>query len=115
MVTDGRFAAVQLRDCVPDVAPDRNAAYLRTHPGRFQRLIRRQVLTMRNELLRGNPFWVVYDAANLVRNYRRLSQTPRPDSGIDQDPVSGLANDTMPRSESLGEGGAEPSSPEPHQ
>jgi hypothetical protein len=115
MVTDGRFAVVQLRSCGQDVAPDRNLAALRTHPRRFQRVIRRQVLTVRNELLRGNPFWVVYDTANLVRHYRRLSPTAGRDSGIDKEPISGLGKDTIPHSGSPGEGGAETSSPEPHQ
>ena len=66
MTTDSRLAAIRLKTCKPNAAPPENLAQSRPFGPPFQRYVRRQVLTFRNEILRGNVFWGTYAGVRFV-------------------------------------------------
>jgi hypothetical protein len=61
MSTDGRLAVICLRTPAPLMASFPEAA-LPMHGKRMQRFARREILSMRNELLRDNSYWRSYEA-----------------------------------------------------
>jgi len=83
METDGRLAVVRLNDCY---RPRAAVGPLDDHPlpihgGTFQRILRRQIMTARSELIRGNPLWQSYARVRLlITIFRELRRnTPDPD------------------------------------
>jgi hypothetical protein len=66
MATDGRLAVVRLKPCGPAPTETASVAEPRSSGNRVQRYIRRQVLTFRNELVRGNLFYGAYDGVSFV-------------------------------------------------
>jgi hypothetical protein len=84
LVTDARLAVVQLREC----PPGQQAMYvnrpqlLETHGGRWQRLLRREILIARNDLLRGNMYWRTYEAGAWVWAYSRSHRQEGEAAGV---------------------------------
>jgi hypothetical protein len=63
MTTDGRLAVIHLRNKpVPQFSIDFPLAPLPIHGKRMERFARREILSMRNELIRNNSYWRSYEA-----------------------------------------------------
>ncbi|MGA3188154.1 MAG: LssY C-terminal domain-containing protein [Bryobacteraceae bacterium] len=62
MSTDGRLAVIQLRDLPAVPLTVSFEAPLPMHGKMMQRLARREILSLRNELLRDNSYWRSYEA-----------------------------------------------------
>jgi len=106
LVTDTRMAVVQLREC----AASEQAKYVNrpqalvTHGGRWHRLLRREILITRNDLIRGNVYWRLYEAGAWVWTYAqthreeaRAAMAGGPDSSL-SNPVKEPARwDAYPR------------------
>jgi hypothetical protein len=68
MITDTRLAVIRLNDC-PNARMSTQSFDREVVPsrgGRWQRFVRREVLSMRNDLLRGNPLWRTYEGTRWV-------------------------------------------------
>ncbi len=65
MSTDGRLAVVRLNGCGSPhmAADDANALQIRAHGSKFQRFVRREVLSVRSDLYRQNIIWRSYEGA----------------------------------------------------
>ena len=82
MSTDARLAVLRLTDCTPPRFSASSAPALPAHGSRMQRFARREILSMRSDLVRTNTYYRVYEAARLaveavVRHYRN-----RADGGL---------------------------------
>jgi hypothetical protein len=68
METDARVAVVQLNGCEDPrafvAAPE--GTPLPEHGGLAQRIVRRQIISARNNLIRNNPYWKAYEGLRLV-------------------------------------------------
>lgn len=65
-VTDGRLAVVRFHACSPALPAATDGAAGRapaTRGGRWQRLVRREILVARSDLIRANVYWRVYELA----------------------------------------------------
>jgi hypothetical protein len=63
MTTDGRLAVIHLRDRpMPQLSVDFPLEPLPVHGKRMERFARREILSMRNELIRNNSYWRSYEA-----------------------------------------------------
>ena len=62
-VTDGRLAVVRFHECSaePPVALDASMPAIRG--GKWQRLVRREILVTRSDLIRANMYWRIYEVA----------------------------------------------------
>jgi hypothetical protein len=107
MSTDARLALMRLNECVaPRLATETvDETPLPVHGGKMQRFVRREILSMRSDVLRTNVYYRVYEGSRWVieatiRRHRRRSQPPYPA------PVSSPAGleraDLTGRSEGLG-------------
>ena len=79
MTTDKKMAIMRFRDCdTPRLSTD--SMELDTVPmhGKFaQRFVRREILSMRNDVMRHNVFWRGYEGARwIVTNIRKRNHTP---------------------------------------
>ena len=64
MQTDGQLAVVQMNDCsqpAPDYRPA--ATRCRCTESFWQRVLRREILSARSDLIRGNIYWKAYEGA----------------------------------------------------
>jgi hypothetical protein len=68
METDARVAVVRFNGCATPrafvAAPEGDP--LPAHGGRMQRIVRRQIISARNDLIRNNPYWKAYEGLRLV-------------------------------------------------
>jgi len=90
--TDGYVAVIVLQDCRPqDSQPDASAATLSYRPGNHAfRYIRRQILTMRNDIWRANVIYAAYDVGRMtVQVLRHPQYNTRP--ADEQQPFSSRA------------------------
>ena len=73
IVTDGRIAVIRLQPCLP---PSSSGEQVERPPqgNRFYRLIRRQILITRNDLIRGNIYWKSYEGARWFTRLVRRRQ-----------------------------------------
>jgi LssY C-terminus len=81
METDGRVLVVRLNHCG---APRRvgnilDADILPEHGGVFQRVMRRQIMCLRNDFLRTNIYWRSFEGARLLVTAMRHRQVADPD------------------------------------
>jgi len=88
MYTDGRLAVIRLSDCgAPRHTRAEGEPVLRVHGNVFQRLVRRQILSVRSDFYRNNPYWRTYEATRWVvaaiRRKRQL-RDPEPAGGFDR-------------------------------
>lgn len=94
--TDDRMAVVELNSCEdPRKIEAGDGALLPVHGGKFQRVVRREVLTARSELIRENPYWRMYEG---MRYFVAAVQTTRRTTPADPDqpPVGTLAKRLQP-------------------
>lgn len=65
IVTDGRMAVIELNDCeTPRRSTETvDSTPLPAHGDKKQRFARREILSARNELIRGNPYWRTFEAS----------------------------------------------------
>ena len=86
MSTDGRLAVVRLNACAsPHVAADDpNAPQLLAHGGKFQRFVRREILSVRSDLYRHNVYFRSYEGARwmvtAIRKRHQPATTPSDDA-----------------------------------
>jgi hypothetical protein len=67
METDDRMAVIQLNSCDdPRPIEESSAAALPIHGGKFQRVMRREILTTRSQLIRDNPYWKIYEGVRCL-------------------------------------------------
>lgn len=82
MSTDGRIAIIRLNDCAaPRVIQTGDSLALRVHGNYFQRLARRQILSVRSDFYRTNMYWRTYEglrwAVTAVRHHHQLTDPTR--------------------------------------
>jgi hypothetical protein len=92
METDGRIAIVHLNGCwVPHVTRW-NGDPLPAHGNPFQRIARRQILSIRSDYYRENLYWRTYEGTRwlitAIRNHRRAND---PEHTADAAPTDGAA------------------------
>jgi hypothetical protein len=85
LTTDSRLSLIRLNPCVaPRLATETvDEAPLPVHGGKVQRFIRREILSMRSDLLRTNIYYRAYEGTRWVieasiRRHRRRSLEPYP-------------------------------------
>ena len=64
MFTDGRMAVIQLNDCRSpklSTATLGNAPEIAMHGNRWHRFARREILSMRSDLIRANMYWRTFE------------------------------------------------------
>src|SRR5436309_1070643 len=63
MNTDARLAVIKLNDCrTPRVPPDSvDAPPIRARGNKWQRFVRRQILSARSDIIRDNIYWRGYE------------------------------------------------------
>lgn len=81
METDGRVLVVRLNDCksprkVGNVLDDA----LPEHGGTFQRIMRRQIMCLRNDFLRTNIYWRSFEGARMAFSALHHKQVVDPDA-----------------------------------
>ncbi|MDQ6677036.1 MAG: LssY C-terminal domain-containing protein [Acidobacteriota bacterium] len=79
-VTDTRLVIVRLRECLPNQRAVNAASppQLITRGGKWQRLVRREILMARNDLMRSNPYWRMGEAAGRAFAYARRNKRDVP-------------------------------------
>jgi hypothetical protein len=82
METDGRVLVVHLNDCgwPRKVGNVLDADILPEHGGVFQRVVRRQIMCLRNDFLRTNVYWRSFEGARMVVSAMRHKQVVDPDA-----------------------------------
>jgi hypothetical protein len=87
IVTDGRMVALELNNCeAPRLSTQTaDSTILPEHGDRMRRFARREILSARNELIRGNPYWRVFEASRWmvysIRQHRHPTTDPELLSG----------------------------------
>jgi hypothetical protein len=79
MSTDRRIAILRLRDCdTPRLSTDTmEMDSIPMHGKMGQRLLRREILSMRNDIVRNNVYWRGYEGVRwIVTNVRKRNRTP---------------------------------------
>jgi hypothetical protein len=79
MSTDKRLAIVRLRDCeTPRLSTDTEEMdSLPVHGRVGQRFVRREILSMRNDIVRNNVYWRGYEGVRwIVTNVRKRNHAP---------------------------------------
>ena len=81
MQTDGELVVLKFNDCAHPrgvTAPGQDM--LRKHGNLFERLVRREILSIRSDLIRDNIYWKAWDGARiLVSAIQSRRATPEPD------------------------------------
>jgi hypothetical protein len=82
METDGRVLVVRLNDCGSPrrVGSILDQDTLPEHGGVLQRVVRRQIMCLRNDFLRTNVYWRSFEGARLVVSAIRRRQVVDPDA-----------------------------------
>lgn len=116
--TDGAIAVMQMTDCRhPKAMPDDNAV----PPSRLQRITRDTVLTLRNDLWRGNLGYQGYAGAKWLRNYWRTKNELKPErgtwrkaniAGVDYTGLGDISTEEQPTAR-IGSGNGEGTTPGP--
>ncbi len=82
MQTDGQLVVLHVNDCDHPrgvTAPGQDT--LPVHGNLFQRLVRREILSARSDLIRSNVYWKAYEGARiLVSAIESHRKTPEPDA-----------------------------------
>ncbi len=76
--TDGAIAVLKLTDCA---APRRSPSENAVPPARFERVTRDTMLTLRNDIWRGNVGYQGYAGIKFVKNYLAHKDELKPDTG----------------------------------
>jgi hypothetical protein len=81
MTTDGRLAIIRMNDCdAPRIVQVADSAPLREHGNYFERLLRRQILSVRSDFYRRNMYWRSYEGTRWLVT-RIKHRHPPPDEG----------------------------------
>jgi hypothetical protein len=79
MTTDKKLAFIRLRDCeTPRLSTDTDEVdAIPVHGKMGQRFVRREILSMRNDIVRNNMYWRGYEGVRwIVTNVRKRNRTP---------------------------------------
>lgn len=84
MITDARLAVVVLNSCEEPrpFVPAAHSAPLRAHGGKLQRFARRQVLSLRSDLLRDNVYWRTYEGGRWVISAARRRRSENDEARV---------------------------------
>jgi hypothetical protein len=93
MQTDGQLAVVQMNDCSNPRQLTAGPDTLPVHGKLWQRVLRREILSARSELIRGNPYWKAYEG---VRSLAFLIQNHRQPPDADAAPQANWASRLQP-------------------
>ncbi len=81
MLTDGELVVVKVNDCLHPRGVASGHDTLPMHGGRFQRILRREILSTRSDLIRDNIYWRAYEGVRiLVASIQSHRRTPEPDA-----------------------------------
>ena len=81
MQTDGQIVVLKVNDCSHPRGVATGHDRLPMHGGRFQRILRREILSARSDLIRDNIYWKAYEGVRvLVAAIESHRQTPEPDA-----------------------------------
>jgi hypothetical protein len=84
MITDGRLVVVRLKACEgpPNIATPVDGDTLPRHGGRWQCFLRREIVCMRSDLIRGNVYWRSYESVRTlitaIAQHRRAQNSDEP-------------------------------------
>jgi LssY C-terminus len=83
MQTDGRLEILRLNDCpAAEPAAETDDTVLPAHGGPMQRLLRREIMSVRSDLIRDNVYWRSYEGvrylAARIRQHRRANRHVQP-------------------------------------
>jgi hypothetical protein len=82
MQTDGQLAVVQMNDCSNPRQLTESPDTLPVHGRLWQRVLRREILSARSDLIRGNIYWKAYEGArslaSLIQNHRQPPEADAP-------------------------------------
>jgi hypothetical protein len=116
--TDGAIAVMEMTDCShPKTTPDDNAV----PPSRLERITRDTVLTLRNDVLRGNLGYQGYAGVKWLRNYWRTKDELKPErgtwrkaniAGVDYEGLGDISTEEQPTTR-IGSGNGEGTTPGP--
>lgn len=74
METDGRLAVIRLNSCAAPRVLDAETEPLPARPNGFKRVVRREILSVRNDFYRGTIYWRSYEATrwmiSAIRHHR---------------------------------------------
>ena len=75
--TDALLAVVRFSECLapPSAMTAAHASPLITRGGKWQRLLRREVLVTRSDFIRANMYWRMFEAAGLAIGYMNRNKT----------------------------------------
>lgn len=79
MVTDGRMALIHLNDCrKPRMSTETlgDPSQLAMHGNRWQRFVRREILSMRSDLIRANMYWRTFEGVRYAVTAIRKRNRP---------------------------------------
>ncbi len=93
MQTDGQIAVVQMNACSNPRELTAGADTLPMHGKLWQRLLRREILSARSDLIRGNIYWRLYEG---VRSLVFMIQNHRQPPDLDAAPQSTWASRLQP-------------------
>jgi hypothetical protein len=68
MITDGRLVVVRLKECeaAPNIATALHGDTLPRHGGKWQCFLRREIVSLRSDLIRANVYWRSYEGARML-------------------------------------------------
>jgi hypothetical protein len=97
METDGRVLVIRLNDCRSPrrVGDALFADTLPEHGGPLQRVVRRQIMCLRNDFLRTNLYWKSFEGARLLVSAVRRRQVADPDAPPKQTVASRVFPDEL--------------------
>jgi hypothetical protein len=92
MSTDTRVAVIELNNCqAPRLSTETfDLTPLAAHGGKLHRFARREILTARNDLIRGNIYWRSYEVSRWLVGYasRRMRQEPLTEAALIKAPAA---------------------------
>lgn len=98
MSTDGRIAIIRLNDCpAPQPMQKGETAALRIHGNYFQRLARRQILSVRSDFYRTNRYWRSYESMRWAVTKIRHHLKPTDPAHIEDQTATTIAGSSRSR------------------
>lgn len=76
METDGQLAVIRLNRCASPHVVTADSEPLPSRPGFGKRLLRREILSVRSDFYRTNPYWRAYEASRWLVNAIRRRRHP---------------------------------------
>lgn len=78
METDGELAVIKMNRCAAPRSVSMESEPLRSRPGFAKRLVRREILSIRSDFYRTNPYWRTYEATRWMVLAIKHRHNPEP-------------------------------------